>query len=263
MKSSFAVLTLPVIVWLCFASLLTAHSFEYNLIKSVHVSGDNFQIIEDNSDPSVQKYPSGNSIYEASGLYEKNISGWSFLSISTSLPVSIDDQILKYRAAGITEGYLTCLELKQSYPNFYADNFGHDLPSEDLLNFIIENYLWMRSESEKHYRTSSYWLATKSSLEQLRGVVEGYLQSPCNHRHRYGDENATNGLNNANQQQAFKNNEAEDDGSSSSIGSDSISSMAKLLRAQMKHVDDVEQVSSYHIMHSLPFPITFPNSYSF
>eukprot|EP01036_Dinobryon_divergens_P028533 gene28533-37491_t len=231
MKSSFAVVTLPAIVWLCFASTLTAYSSEDNQIKSVHVGGDKLQIIEENSDPSAQK----NAAFEASGSYEKNISGWSFLSISTPLPVSIDDQILKYRAAGITEGYLTCMELKESYPNFYADNFGHDLPSEDLLNFIIENYLWMRSESAKHYRTSSYWLATSSSLEQLRGVAEGYLRSPCKHR---GDGEKVL----IDQLQVFK--EDDKDGSSSS----SSSSIATQLRAQMKHVNDVDQLGLLHLL---------------
>ena len=223
-KSIFTVWTLFLTV--CLSSILVLAAQSSDIISAYVVSrGDQFQVVEDKTVPVFEKLGGDNPLIEASGQYEKNVSGWAFLSIATSLPVSIDDQIVKFRAAGIVEGYLTCTELKQSYPNFYADNFGRDLPSEDLLNFIIENYQWMRSESEKQYRASSYWLATKSSLEQLHGVVEGYLNSPCNRRRDRDvvliDQHAS---------QEWE------------------TTIAKQLRAQMAHVNDVEQLGLLHLL---------------
>jgi len=56
--------------------------------------------------------------------YEKNVSGWNYLTINSSFPSSIDHQLSIYFSSGIAEGYVTCNEIRLSYPNFYADNFG-------------------------------------------------------------------------------------------------------------------------------------------
>lgn len=84
------------------------------------------------------------------------------------------------RMYGFAEGYVTCKELQQSYLNFYADSFGEALPGDDLLNFIIENYLWMETEGEKGImQGNNFWLAAKASLQQLIGIGQGYSASPC------------------------------------------------------------------------------------
>mmetsp|Transcript_28148 Transcript_28148/g.38695 ORF Transcript_28148/g.38695 Transcript_28148/m.38695 type:complete len:658 (+) Transcript_28148:3-1976(+) len=118
----------------------------------------------------------------ATATYSKNVSGWGFLSISTAISTSTEDQLLKFTAAGVAEGYLTCEELRQSYPNFYADNFGHSQPPSEVTDFIITNYNWMVSQSEQYSETSNYWLSVKSSLAQLQGILIGYLESPCLHK---------------------------------------------------------------------------------
>ena len=48
-------------------------------------------------------------------------------------------------------------------------------PDMRILNFLQDNYEFMQSESEKHFKTSEYWLAVKGMLAQLDGVLAGFI----------------------------------------------------------------------------------------
>ena len=115
----------------------------------------------------------------AKASYEKSVSGWNFLILDSFVPSSSDEQVLVYLAAGILEGYLTCEEIKLSYPNFYADNFGKDLPPAEVVNFIIDNFYWMESQANKNYKDDPFWLSVLSFINQLKGITLGFLHSPC------------------------------------------------------------------------------------
>lgn len=106
--------------------------------------------------------------------YAKDLNGWNYLVVSSRHSYSIEDTFKLYYAAGFLEGYSSHLEIKQSYPNFLADNFEGP-PPMDLINFIYDNYIWMKTESDLKYKTSKYWFTLKCILNQLEGITNGFL----------------------------------------------------------------------------------------
>src|SRR5690606_11339268 len=87
------------------------------------------------------------------------------------------DALVAQRAMGYAEGYLTCELISQFFVNFYYDSFGTDGPTEGTLDFIRQNYEYMRTQSEQQADVSDYWFAVKQMVAQLEGLQAGYHQA--------------------------------------------------------------------------------------
>jgi hypothetical protein len=108
-------------------------------------------------------------------------SGWGYLEIvaASNGSLSTEGILQTYRAAGYAEGVAACVGLIDQYPNFYHEEFGDDPPPSEVVQFIADNYDFMDGMVNVSASTSEYWFNIQSSLEQLKGIVEGYAASPC------------------------------------------------------------------------------------
>jgi len=53
-------------------------------------------------------------------------------------------------------------------------------PPADQIGFLVENFLYMEAMANENHATDKFWLMVQASLNQLKGLAEGYLESPCN-----------------------------------------------------------------------------------
>lgn len=156
-------------------------SFQSDVVAS---RSDSVEIINNNSTLTFANANSEiQSIGEVDAAYTQNIEGWNDLTLSVSSEFELEsdsfDQFLAVmRASGIAEGYLCCTELIQSYENFYADNFGDSFPPDDVVSFIIDNFIWINGQS-RAYPKDSYWLTVRGAVESLLGVIQGFWLSSC------------------------------------------------------------------------------------
>jgi len=79
--------------------------------------------------------------------------------------------------AGYLEGNLTCESIHLQWYNFYSDNFGDDAADPSVVQFVVDNYEYMKTESARHRHLSDYWLFVHTALLQLNGMVDGCLES--------------------------------------------------------------------------------------
>jgi hypothetical protein len=154
---------------------------DYISYKSYEVINDTNFKIKDNS----------NSIILASGSYIKKKNGWNHFSIvipDILLPTvdksSIESQEIydlyfqSMEGMGYIEGFATCEDINQYYVNFYSGLFDGGDPTTGSINFLIDNYNWMKQESDNQWETSEYWFNIRGLLYQINGMVNG-IQKGC------------------------------------------------------------------------------------
>ena len=125
------------------------------------------------------------SNYDAYGTFyhNYNASNWNFLDANMQQEVSSVSSHLEYtRALGYLEGYITCEKIQTFYPNFYSAVFGADPPGNQTLQFVRDNYDWMKSMIKLHASKDNYWYTIQTVLTQLEGMFDGYVAGcPSNH----------------------------------------------------------------------------------
>ena len=136
-------------------------------------------VLERNGRFRVLPYESGNLVplAYAAANYTRNVSGWNYLAIRGRPPLDGDRKsyLNSMKAMGYLEGYLTCLEMREWYANFYSGLFDGGDPSDETLAFLDDNYNWMSLEAEKHFEVSEYWLRVQALVYQLEGLLDGVL----------------------------------------------------------------------------------------
>jgi len=76
---------------------------------------------------------------------------------------------------------MACEGMATQYPNFYFSAFGETYPPPaDQIGFLMENFLYMEAMANENHATNKFWLTVLASLNQLKGLAEGYLETPCN-----------------------------------------------------------------------------------
>ena len=76
---------------------------------------------------------------------------------------------------------MACEGMATQYPNFYFSAFGETYPPPaDQIGFLMENFLYMKAMANENHATDKFWLMVQASLNQLKGLAEGYLETPCN-----------------------------------------------------------------------------------
>ena len=106
--------------------------------------------------------------------YSSNVdsSGWGYLSLeyfADPASMSLDDILSTHRAAGAAEGQLLCVELKQTYENFYYEQWGRGFPPAEIVNFMVENYQWVAAQAAA---LESLWLARScGALKSATGTL--------------------------------------------------------------------------------------------
>jgi hypothetical protein len=120
------------------------------------------------------------------GVLEKqtvSTGGWNLLTIvSHQANDDKGDHVDYHRAAGIAESLLTCEITYQFYLNSYYGSFGDTgKPNEELKNFMMDNYAWMKKQSLDN--DDEYWIAVRQTIAQFEGLIEGYEKSECAAKH--------------------------------------------------------------------------------
>ncbi len=64
------------------------------------------------------------------------------------------------------------------YPNFYSAVFGDSEPGSETIQFVEDNYAWMRDQADSAYLESEFWYAVKFSINQMTGMLRG-LKEGC------------------------------------------------------------------------------------
>jgi len=127
----------------------------------------------------------------ASGGYVNgnSMQGWNWLELSGSTgQATVEDWLEIRRAMGFLEGTLTCEEIISFYPNFYFDMWENEAdPGQATLDFIQQNYDWVKSQAEANAKTDEYWLAQLGALRQVEGMFQGFVGSPCMQSQPSGD----------------------------------------------------------------------------
>lgn len=54
----------------------------------------------------------------------------------------------------------------------------HSAPGNATLQFLRENYEWMKAQTDLHHETDDYWFTARGILHQLEGMLEG-LKEGC------------------------------------------------------------------------------------
>jgi hypothetical protein len=116
--------------------------------------------------------------YDAFGYYYTNYneSGWNYLTIDMQTEITHSEDFLAYsKSYGYLEGYITCQEIDNFYPNFYSSVFGNSSPGNETIAFLNQNYEYLQTMSEELSSTDDYWYTVKSILLQLEGLYEGFV----------------------------------------------------------------------------------------
>lgn len=144
---------------------------------TARLQSDNI-FLELSSERQEQDFPlPGTQISQVNGLYEIDVEGWNYLELEG---LSSNDFLQEKFLAGFVEGYATCKQLFESYPNFIYDNFGTEPPDQSIVDFLTENYAYMQdSVSSSSASSSRYWMMVHGFLEQLQGILNGVQSSPC------------------------------------------------------------------------------------
>jgi hypothetical protein len=110
--------------------------------------------------------------------------GWHLLSVEARHkygdPMETADKFLVdyHRAAGIAEALITCEITHQYYLNSFYASFGlNGKPSPELKKFMLDNFAWMKKQAWEN--EDEYWIATRQTIAQFEGFIEGYSRSKC------------------------------------------------------------------------------------
>jgi hypothetical protein len=112
----------------------------------------------------------------AKGCFEDGIqqgsTGWGKLVINTTRTNSMDDQAW---AAGLLEGYLTSLRIKQRYQSWSHATFGNQTREyhDATERYVQRQLLWVRAQVEKHGGADEYWAHVGATLAMMDGLSEG------------------------------------------------------------------------------------------
>lgn len=110
-------------------------------------------------------------------LPNTNVTGWDQLEIQLSpdraVSLSLEELLYVRYSAGYLEGHLTCESILLQWLNFYSDNFGDDPPDPLVVQFVVDNYEYMKTEAARGMHSSDYWLFVHTALLQLNGMVAG------------------------------------------------------------------------------------------
>jgi hypothetical protein len=160
---------------LCFL-LASLFAFLANAVSYSHNSSQIPISVRYDSDSStfVTEFKYDDS-FDAFGYYSRNNSGWNNLKVEMQAEISSSEEFLLYaKAFGYLEGFVSCEEIFDFYPNFYSSFFGKSEPEAELLKFLTENLNWVSEQSSKLSKTDSYWFTVKSILTQMEGMLEGF-----------------------------------------------------------------------------------------
>jgi hypothetical protein len=119
--------------------------------------------------------------YDAFGYYYTNYneSGWNYLTIDMQTEITHSEDFLAYsKSYGYLEGYITCQEIDNFYPNFYSSVFGNSSslsPGNETIAFLNQNYEYLQAMSDQLSTTDDYWYTVKSILLQLEGLFQGFV----------------------------------------------------------------------------------------
>jgi hypothetical protein len=130
-------------------------------------------------------YNKFDNISNAYGTFYPNVNhnGWNYLDIE-AIPNDItkDAYLDSMRAMGFIEGFSTYQEITDYYANFNEGMFGTLPPPQCIINFLSDNFMWMETESEIHYKNVEYWMVVKGVLHQLKGLYDGYRVALLNNK---------------------------------------------------------------------------------
>lgn len=151
-----------------------------------------FEIIRGRRDPDAV----------AIGTYQLNVedAGWNYLEVeATPQDDSMDQYLKSMRAMGYVEGFLTWRQIEQYYSNYYQGNltfvlFKPSVGMFDTLNpypvdpdirvqqYLLDNFHWMSEKSKAKYTESAHWLTVRGIVEQLEGLVDGFVDGRQEYR---------------------------------------------------------------------------------
>ena len=115
-----------------------------------------------------------NSVAAADYYNDMNVTGWANLMISTL--GQQDDSIQAY-GVGYLEGVVTSSLIDDYWSTFITTDIYQFL-TDDVVNYILDNYTWMTkmaSNNKTSTERSKYWRQVSLVLEQINGLVDGYL----------------------------------------------------------------------------------------
>jgi hypothetical protein len=115
------------------------------------------------------------------GSYELNVngSGWHYLDININEKRALkteplDTYFTAMRGMGFFEGYVSCSQINDFYVNLVHGFFNGSSPGKQTMNFLMDNYNYLKSNAEEKYLSDSYWFTIKLILLQTNGLLEGY-----------------------------------------------------------------------------------------
>jgi hypothetical protein len=115
------------------------------------------------------------------GSYELNVngSGWHYLDISVNDKLAwkmkpLDTYFTAKRGVGFLEGYVSSSQINDFYVNLVQGFFNGSSPGKQTINFLMDNYNYLKTNSEEKFLSDSYWFTIKLILLQMNGLLEGY-----------------------------------------------------------------------------------------
>jgi hypothetical protein len=183
-----SLLTLFVFVTI-FTLIFKMNSFSPSIHEVITgLSGDDMTLVHESLKKFEHNYKvllQGEILAEGTYMYNVEGNGWNYLHVSSiehnkfaDILNSDDTYFLSMEAMGFLEGYATCVDINHFYVNFYSGLFDGGDPKPETVQFLKENYAWMKSESDLRWQTSEYWLSVKIVLHQMNGMLAG-LRRGC------------------------------------------------------------------------------------
>lgn len=112
----------------------------------------------------------------AKGCFEDGIiegsTGWGKLVINTTRTSSSADQAW---AAGLLEGSLTRIRIKQRYQSWFHARFNNQTKKyyDSLQHWVEAQFLWVRNQAEEKRGVDKYWDHVSTVIRMLGGLTEG------------------------------------------------------------------------------------------
>ncbi|KAL5017012.1 hypothetical protein ScPMuIL_006601 [Solemya velum] len=119
----------------------------------------------------------GGSVASAKFINSINITGWSYLEVTTS--EKYEDEMQAY-AAGLVEGYITKELIALHWINTAQGYCPEPLTPycQRLKNFLEKNLDWVNKKIEIYGANDTFWHQVDLVLVQISGITDGYSQSP-------------------------------------------------------------------------------------
>jgi hypothetical protein len=122
-----------------------------------------------------------------------NDAGWNYLEIEATPQDgdTLESYLHSMRAMGYLEGFLTWKQIEEYYPNYYQGMFDTidpvpRNPDIRVQEYLLANYNWMAERSKLKYSESAHWLTVRGIVEQLEGLVDGFIDGRQEERNRDG-----------------------------------------------------------------------------